>query len=724
MKNKLQFRVSSATKSILGKDLIVDRNIAMFELVKNAYDACAKKVDIYISDKKITITDDGDGMDLNDIKNKWLYVGYSEKADNKNAVASRCKRRTFAGAKGIGRLACDRLGKNLILTSIKNNSIEQLNVKWEDFEKNAKVDFDKINIEYTNLKKSPDKNFKKGIKLEVTMLREKWNVKDIEKIKRHLTKLISPVKEDRETFDIYIHYDGKKTKVENFIFDELGLRTTGIDVSVSRDGKFITTELIDRGERIYKIVEKNEWSNKIANIKTQLLYLSRPTKLSFFSLTKERAYNFGSIFLYNNGFRVYPFGEPGDDSLKIDRRKGQGYARYLGTRDLMGYIVITNNTGEFKETSSRDGGLLNTQGYRELKLLFLEKVLKRLETYTIDTLSWTYSLKEEKEFSPTDRKKEIKGLIEKLTKTKNFVRLEYSFSKFAKNIDRKINEGFYGATGVLRKQAEKTKDPILKQAVNKIEEAQKKQEKTIKQQEVAIEKKDKEIESEKKKGAFQGALVGTDKERIVGMQHQILHSSSRINRNIKLLLKHLGAEKLDNQIKKYIKVISLESSKINSIANFVTKANFNLRASKINTNIIDFIEDYINEIYLIKDRVIETHLEILFKNNYKKEYIKEIRPLELTNIIDIFISNSEKAKATKMEFIFSRLKNKLKIEVVDNGNGVSSENLDKIFDMGFTTTNGSGIGLFQARDLIENNLKGEISILLNKIKGVTFLILL
>jgi len=216
-------------------------------LVKNAYDACAKRVDIYISDEKIVITDDGDGMDIYDIKNKWLYVGYSEKTDKKNTVKKSCKRRTFAGAKGIGRLACDRLGKNLILTSIKNKKIEQLYVKWGDFEKDSKVDFNKIDIEHSTLKKSPDKNFKKGTRLEVVTLREKWGEDDVEKIETHLTKLISPVKESKEIFDIFIHYNGKKTiKVENFIFDKLGLKTTKIDVSVSEDGKFITTELIDR----------------------------------------------------------------------------------------------------------------------------------------------------------------------------------------------------------------------------------------------------------------------------------------------------------------------------------------------------------------------------------------------------------------------------------------------------------------------------------------------
>ena len=64
------------------------------------------------------------------------------------------------------------------------------------------------------------------------------------------------------------------------------------------------------------------------------------------------------------------------------------------------------------------------------------------------------------------------------------------------------------------------------------------------------------LETEKKKGAFQGALIGTDKERIVGLQHQIYHSSGRITRNLKLLIRHLGPENLDDKSQKHISVIS------------------------------------------------------------------------------------------------------------------------------------------------------------------------
>ena len=138
----------------------------------------------------------------------------------------------------------------------------------------------------------------------------------------------------------------------------------------------------------------------------------------------------------------------------------------------------------------------------------------------------------------------------------------------------------------LRAENEKLKaEQKAKDETEKREEAEKQKEKISE-----------ELGEEKKKSAFKSALIGTDKEKIIGLQHQIAHSSSRINRNIKLLLKHLG-ENLDNKTKQYVSVMSLEANKVNSIANFITKANFNLTAEEIKTNIIDFIIDYLNEIY-------------------------------------------------------------------------------------------------------------------------------
>ena len=86
MSKDIFFKVSSGLKDLIGGQLITDKFAAVFELVKNSFDAGATDVrikfeNIYTVNSKIIIVDNGKGMDYNDIKDKWLFVAYSAKKD-------------------------------------------------------------------------------------------------------------------------------------------------------------------------------------------------------------------------------------------------------------------------------------------------------------------------------------------------------------------------------------------------------------------------------------------------------------------------------------------------------------------------------------------------------------------------------------------------------------------------------------------------------------------
>src|SRR4051812_198591 len=108
------FKTNVLLKSIIGKDLINNDNIAVLELVKNAFDAGSKEVDIVFknikrnddesnkdnytdSSSKIVIQDWGSGMDEADLVNRWLNIAYSDKKHRREDHG-----RILAGAKGIG----------------------------------------------------------------------------------------------------------------------------------------------------------------------------------------------------------------------------------------------------------------------------------------------------------------------------------------------------------------------------------------------------------------------------------------------------------------------------------------------------------------------------------------------------------------------------------------------------------------------------------------------
>ena len=196
--DQLQFRVSAELKNILGRDLITSDNIAVLELVKNSYDAHATKVEITFGNDSIVIADNGKGMSAADISDKWLFIAYSAKSDGTEDDNYRSKiRRDFAGAKGIGRLSCDRLARYLTMNTVseETDTLEILKVDWAKFENRQKENIDTIPVEHESTNGDyvfPD-NSSHGTSLSFTGLHGKWGVDEIFGLRKSLEKMIAPL---------------------------------------------------------------------------------------------------------------------------------------------------------------------------------------------------------------------------------------------------------------------------------------------------------------------------------------------------------------------------------------------------------------------------------------------------------------------------------------------------------------------------------------------------
>ena len=741
----MKFKISSELKNIIGQDLIVNDQVAVFELVKNSYDAHATRVDIVFEEDKITIKDNGKGMSLDDLKNKWLFVAYSAKKDEKEDEElesdERYKdyrnkinlKRGFAGAKGIGRFSADKIGENLklIAKNVNASNAHQLEVNWKDFENNSQKEFVEISVKHTELSTNEYQDFDHGVILEISNLKSEWDNDKIEELKKSLSKLINPFEININSNNFQIHITKQDNDIEqigNDLLSILTLKTTKLEIEILSNT--IESKLTDRGTLIYEIEEENHYQH-LKNTSITLLYLNTKAKINFTKLMQVKAVNFGNIMLYNNGFRVYPYGETTDDSLGIDRRHQQGHSRYLSTRNLIGSINVNEYSDEFREKSSRDSGLIETNGYKELYDTFWDKALKRLEKYVV-SVQW--SLDEvirnkdgdSDDFSILDNTISQSGIIDIITNLVNKDKVE--IKDFDANFINLFDEQKPSEVIVskLSKIAHDVNNQELIDKINetrkiikKLERGNKDLKKKITKEQQRTEQLSKNLEIEKKQNIFQRSLIGTEKEQILGLQHQIRHSSSRINRNTKLLLKTFNTTPTEQQ-KKYISVIIAEATKVNSIANFVTKANFNLTTKEIKVNLVSFVKEYIEELYLSNGKIIDkskTQLSVTASSN---EFVVRIRPLEITTLIDNFIQNSKKANARYLQFKLGVENDVFNMFVTDDGDGIQEENIDKIFDFGFTTTNGSGIGLSSIKKTISDMCNADISVESIKGKKTTF----
>lgn len=726
MSEELVFKISSGLKNIIGKELITNDYIAIFELVKNSYDANAKTVRIVFQNIKntdaknpsrILIIDDGDGMSDTDLKKKWLFVGYSDKKINeeitkrKNFRDKIKSKRIFAGAKGVGRFSCDRLGAKLMLYTKKEGEkeIHFLEINWADYEEDQEKEFQTIKVTYSDLPKIdlPDyhlKDFKKGTVLEISSLNDKWDSTKLLELKKFLQRLINPSSTGEEQdFKIlleareFLDEDDKVKKdeeyklingpVKNIVFEKLGLKTTQIRCLINEGT--IKTELIDKGKFIFSLEEKNIYDD-LHEITINLFYLNQAAKFSFTRIMGVVPKNYGSIFLYKNKFRIHPYGDEGNDWLGLEKRKAQGYARYLSNRELMGRIEIHGFQEYFNEVSSRDGGVIKTGASEHLIGFFKEKVLRRLERYVTEGVDWDREdVKKQK--SPVEIKKDSLYLIQKLVGQVKDPEKNIQFNPDLLSI-------------LKGKQVENLPEIIKNiESLNryvKIPEQKTYIEKQLKSVKLAAKNLKTELKAKERESLFLTKVVSTDKDIVSSLNHTIENSTMTIKEIILDINKKIQADRPISEIVPFIDELSIENDKIMVLSNVVGMANFKTKVESIKKDIVVYIKEYL-------ERIVKAEI-IKFKFlNEDKEYVIEFRPLEISIVLDNFISNARKAGSTLMTINFKILNKKLHIYIADNGKGVDSKMLERLFKRGETTTHGSGIGLYHIKTIIEK-MGGEV----------------
>lgn len=116
----------------LGINLYSNTPAVLSEVIANAWDADAKEVDITIKDKEIIITDNGLGMTVDDMNNKFLNVGYQKRDEEGDTTPDG---RPLMGRKGIGKLSLFSIANTIKVESVKNGEKHGLRMSSEGITK-------------------------------------------------------------------------------------------------------------------------------------------------------------------------------------------------------------------------------------------------------------------------------------------------------------------------------------------------------------------------------------------------------------------------------------------------------------------------------------------------------------------------------------------------------------------------------------------------------------
>lgn len=382
--------------------MITDEVIAVVELVRNSYDADATKVTvdlINVTKKKgmIVISDDGHGMTLEILHSAWMEPARENKVtdDGQRPRTKRFKRMPM-GEKGVGRFSVDKLGLRLeVITrhcdfrqdgEVINLSDTEavLLVEGRQFEAGKYLD----EVECKWILRPPEvfEGMSHGTVLSISDLRSEWTRDLVEKTQLGLSRLSSPIDESKD-FEVVFKTNDFPELSQRVRNPLLAIAPWYLDADVGRNGVMkYSYRGIDGEEQGIVDLRKSSGRFKSVSGDDELREpLCGPFRMRLFAFEKEKglAKRFGldkeklellaalcGVSVYRDGFRVWPYGETGNDWLLFDKRRVQNPGGVLGNDRVIGYVAISRAQNPFlRDKTNREGLIEEGLAFGDLREL-------------------------------------------------------------------------------------------------------------------------------------------------------------------------------------------------------------------------------------------------------------------------------------------------------------------------------------------------------------------
>lgn len=352
------FRVSPMVLGPLGAEQLQDPALAVLELVKNAWDADAKRVAISVDQRKsggeIVVIDNGHGMSQDEFETRWLVIGASHKRGQETSENGR----PLIGEKGLGRLSSFALGRSVTMASSRRR--EQgfvAKVDWEQMRTAPSLE------EYLIAISSRPSLI--GARVAIHDLNVKWNNVHTEFLVTHAQFLVSV---PGQHFRISLRVDGKQYAMDDPLATVSRLAEAEIDIRVLPDGtpkvRSCIVDSTDETNIVFRQMKKDEIDPRLAGVRLSLKFFRRDEAAKRLSGTLQRnevtaiLERYQGVRIYRNGINIPPYGLNRDDwaGLEKQRTSTGGPTLVPGNSQLIGEVHITRrNHPHFVVTAGRSG---------------------------------------------------------------------------------------------------------------------------------------------------------------------------------------------------------------------------------------------------------------------------------------------------------------------------------------------------------------------------------
>lgn len=406
----------------LGDQLIRSENIAVAELVKNAYDADAKKCTVLLRNidnnekGEIIITDDGIGMTPAIIRGVWLEPG----ADVKELILEGKEipkdfgytaKRLPIGEKGIGRFGVHKLGNYIEMVTKNAGSKNEVVVKidWDKFQNTKYLEDVSFSVE----ERKPEifKGTDTGTQICIKKIKGNWDKKIFRDLHRSLTSLSSPFTK-KSDFSVSLQLELKDISLKNEWTKDLltvkdikekalwVLNCTIVGREITKFSyEFKPWKTMDKlsprtvtnnspeYEKVIKGLKNKEGTLDlglfaIGEIKIEAYLFDLGSKILNLGLQSKDTLNEflgvnGGVRVYRDGIRVYNYGEPGDDWLDLDKTRINQPSQKIGNKNIIAAVQIDRvNSRDLREKTNREG-FIEDQAY----FIFRDGVQRAIEIF-------------------------------------------------------------------------------------------------------------------------------------------------------------------------------------------------------------------------------------------------------------------------------------------------------------------------------------------------------